>query len=94
MLHGAILVNEKCIGTWVAVRKQHPPQEVNDYECAIEYQDQSGVRHDASFTIKHVFTEGALILTARIMFEAARQIHPTPEDPEDAKDRPPRLPVS
>lgn len=75
MLHGDIRVTGNVIATWSARRLVRPPQERNDYEVQVTYQDPHGSVHTAKGVLSHKFSDGALLLTSEVMAWAHREVY-------------------
>lgn len=87
MLHGTIMVNDEEIGSWSAVRREHPPTSVNSYKVAVKFRDIRGVTHEEETVLYHAFDEGALGLAAEVFLWATDRIQAHRETPEEAKGR-------
>lgn len=71
MLHGEIKVNHNEIAAWRAVRKENVGGDNHVYKCTVAYRDMQGYLQEANFSVTHAFHEGALVLTSKVMAEAA-----------------------
>lgn len=68
-LHGEIAVNGTRLGSWQAVAQRDADLDtagqVFTYQCDVHYKDET-----LSFTIRHAFDDGALVLAATVLATA------------------------
>ena len=72
-LHGDIRVSGQRIGYWSCRRLQEEVVAVDDfydYECYVEVYDRHGEQHRHTFNVSHRYSNGALVLAAKVQLGA------------------------
>jgi len=76
MLYGDVFVNDRIVGVWTARRLTRVTDENAEYEYAVSVQllSRNFEQQSVSGTITHRFSDGALVLIAKIMTWADEQV--------------------
>lgn len=68
MLHGDIMINGTVIGSWRAVRQTFDVNEVNSYDCHVELAERGDDKgFSTSFALPHRYTDGPVVLAAKVL---------------------------
>lgn len=81
-LHGEVKVNGQVIGAWSARRLEplenvyDPDAEMHTYECTYTWpQPIFGYEDTVTFSVRHMYGDGAEALAAQVFLQAVRRRH-------------------